>query len=269
MRTRLITSIVLIVVLLPLLFVPSAVFFAAVAALSLIASYEFYRMVRKQDTKPLPASLFALVVLAVYSLSALILLGTLSEALFFPLVLLLLIVFLAKRVFTHDVNSATLFQGALYIGLPFASLTYVHAQGIMALLYLLMLAMLTDVFAYFTGIRFGKHKLAPRISPKKTVEGAIGGTLIAVGIATPFALYFDLFGIGDSFSSIALVVLFSVMVSLIAQLGDLIASAFKRRYDIKDFSNLMPGHGGILDRFDSTMFAATVLTLFLLLAEAI
>lgn len=118
-------------------------------------------------------------------------------------------------------------------------------------------AWITDTFAYFTGRLFGKHKLAPVISPKKTVEGAVGGIIASVivmllyGVFVQFVFskqidYFYLFIMG-------------VLGSIAAQLGDLSMSVIKRNYSIKDYGTIMPGHGGALDRFDSVLFAAPLI----------
>ena len=117
-------------------------------------------------------------------------------------------------------------------------------------------AILTDIFAYFTGYFFGKHKLAPVLSPKKTIEGALGGVLGSVLFSIVFALIAKL----DIFPHM---VLMGVVGSIFAQLGDLTASAFKRKIGIKDYGNIIPGHGGILDRVDSIIFTAPVIYYYL------
>ena len=107
----------------------------------------------------------------------------------------------------------------------------------------------TDIMAYFTGMAFGKHRLCPNLSPKKSVEGAVGGVLGSVIIC-------GLFGFIVMKDSLVLCLLIGFFGSIVAQLGDLSASAFKRQMGIKDYGNLIPGHGGILDRFDSVFFTA-------------
>ncbi len=117
----------------------------------------------------------------------------------------------------------------------------------------------TDTFAYFTGMLIGKHKLCPNLSPKKTVEGAVGGMIGAAALAS----LFEAFVIGGKN---ALSVHFIIMVllgSVVSQLGDLSASAIKRRTGLKDYGNLIPGHGGIMDRFDSVLFVAPYLYIYI------
>ena len=105
--------------------------------------------------------------------------------------------------------------------------------------------------AYFTGLAMGKHKLCPHLSPKKSVEGAVGGVIGSVILCLLFGHFFV-----PDFKALCLIIGF--FGSVVSQLGDLSASAFKRQMGIKDYGNLIPGHGGILDRFDSVLFTAPV-----------
>lgn len=109
----------------------------------------------------------------------------------------------------------------------------------------------TDIMAYFTGMAFGKHKLCPNLSPKKSKEGAVGGVLGSVILCGLFGYI-----LGQGSEMIIACVIIGFVGSIVAQLGDLSASAFKRQMGIKDYGNLIPGHGGILDRFDSVLFTA-------------
>lgn len=114
-------------------------------------------------------------------------------------------------------------------------------------------AWVCDTSAYFAGRAFGKHKLAPVLSPKKTIEGAIGGILgsVAVGAIFGYLIYKNEI---NEISVIFILMLITFIGSIIAQLGDLLASGIKRDHDIKDYGTLIPGHGGIMDRFDSVIF---------------
>ena len=117
----------------------------------------------------------------------------------------------------------------------------------------------TDVFAYFTGYLFGKHKLSPVISPKKTIEGSIGGTLLCTAAFVIYSLIINHF-----FELQTNAIMFGIIgfsSSIVSQIGDLLASAAKRKYDTKDYGHIFPGHGGVLDRFDSIIAVAPILYL--------
>ena len=114
---------------------------------------------------------------------------------------------------------------------------------------ILLTAFGSDIFAYFTGMLIGKHKLCPSLSPKKTVEGAIGGIIGSAVLSTLFGLLF-------ARQYLVHFVIIGVLASPVSMLGDLTASAYKRTMGIKDYGNLIPGHGGIMDRFDSVLFTA-------------
>lgn len=130
--------------------------------------------------------------------------------------------------------------------------------------YLLLLAFATygsDTGAYFAGVLFGKHKLIPRLSPKKTVEGSIGGIVFGSIIAIGYGMYMEIF------QATPVLMIGCVVLTITSQIGDLVFSAIKRHFEVKDFSNLLPGHGGILDRIDSIVFNAIVFGFFLLLVR--
>lgn len=124
--------------------------------------------------------------------------------------------------------------------------------------------MLNDIFAYFTGVLFGKHKMTPVISPKKTWEGFVGGLIFSTILTSTFAFICDgvfstpvLKGIID-IEHWYYIIIISLILGLASVLGDLMFSSIKRYYNIKDFGNILPGHGGILDRFDSILMTSTL-----------
>ena len=122
-------------------------------------------------------------------------------------------------------------------------------NGKWLLLYLVLIAVVTDTFAYVIGSLIGKHKLIPSVSPKKSVEGSVGGSLVGTIICTIFFV-----NLVSNDKNIVIVVLMTLILTIIGQIGDLFFSKIKRENKIKDFSNIMPGHGGILDRLDSLSF---------------
>ncbi|WP_075980895.1 phosphatidate cytidylyltransferase [Bacillus massilinigeriensis] len=155
----------------------------------------------------------------------------------------------SKNHFTfEDVSFSVL--SILYVGIGF----YYFAEtretdnGLQYLFYSLFIMWATDSGAYFFGRAFGKHKLWPEISPNKTVEGSIGGILSALIVAILFSIFSDIE------HSLIILLIVTTIASIFGQIGDLVESAFKRFYNVKDSGKILPGHGGILDRFDSLLF---------------
>ncbi|HHJ80214.1 MAG TPA: phosphatidate cytidylyltransferase [Candidatus Tenderia electrophaga] len=159
-----------------------------------------------------------------------------------------------------------LFIGVVVLIPTWLAMTYIHAfsdDGPAMLLFVMVLIWAADSGAYFAGRKFGKHKLAPRVSPGKTIEGVVGGLFAAALFSVIGAASFDLPVLGGiSF------VLLSVVVVLLSVIGDLFESLFKRRAGVKDSGQLLPGHGGVLDRIDSLTAAAPIFALALALFEA-
>jgi len=116
----------------------------------------------------------------------------------------------------------------------------------------------TDIMAYFSGYLFGKHKLCPKISPKKTIEGSIGGTLGSI-------IFSGVFGYFVMPEMLVHCLVIGLLGGIVSQFGDLTASIFKRKMGIKDYGNLIPGHGGILDRFDSVLFTGPMVYYYIVL----
>ena len=131
----------------------------------------------------------------------------------------------------------------------------------------LVAAFISDAFALFAGMAFGKHKLAPELSPKKTVEGAVGGFVGAVVITALYGLGLHL-ALSYEVSYLRLA-LYGALGSVVSQLGDLSFSYIKREYGLKDFGNIFPGHGGVLDRFDSVIFCAPLIELLIRVLPAV
>ena len=128
--------------------------------------------------------------------------------------------------------------------------------------YVIIISYVTDVFALFTGMAFGKHKLNERISPKKSIEGFIGGWIFGGLLSFAFAWLFNFF-----YMDIRVIIIGSISLPILSQIGDLVFSMIKRHYGIKDFSKLIPGHGGLLDRLDSlfitTLFLGAICILYI------
>jgi phosphatidate cytidylyltransferase len=166
---------------------------------------------------------------------------------------------------TVSVNEASLMLfGIAYI--PFLLSTLIEVSGLEGgrlLLWLVFVgAYSTDTFAYFSGVFFGKHKLCPEISPKKTVEGSVGGTLGCVVMLIIYGVLLEkTFGQTINYPKLAIL---GVLVAIISQIGDLTASIIKRKYGVKDYGSIFPGHGGILDRLDSIITTAPLVYIYIL-----
>ncbi len=141
----------------------------------------------------------------------------------------------------------------------FPEQNYTTEHGLFLILFAMFCAWMSDAFAYFGGRFFGKHKLALKISPKKTIEGVISGTLGCILANVILYAVFDNLVFAEPHNNYLAIVLMSIPLSLIGVCGDLTFSALKRNYEIKDFSNLVPGHGGVMDRFDSEVFVLVAL----------
>ncbi|CAH2713254.1 hypothetical protein BACCIP111895_00389 [Neobacillus rhizosphaerae] len=160
---------------------------------------------------------------------------------------------ITKNRFTFEDASFSLLS-AVYVGIGFYFLFETRVDGgLVYILYSLFMIWATDSGAYFIGKALGKRKLWPEISPNKTIEGSLGGVVCAVIVAILFVLFTDIKG-----SIIGI----TVVLSVFGQIGDLVESAFKRHFNVKDSGKILPGHGGILDRFDSLIFVWPILHLF-------
>lgn len=186
--------------------------------------------------------------------------GSLRISVLYPAVLFFASVIVTAVLRFGKVNPESLMTVALfcaYITAGMYSLVYVrgHSHGLFLLVMVLCSAWLTDAGAYFVGSAFGKHKIAPELSPKKTVEGAVGGilTTLILGLAATYIYTRFVNQIGVNYLLLAVTLAVSAVVSMF---GDLFASSLKRWYKVKDYGNIMPGHGGVLDRFDSVLAVA-------------
>lgn len=263
MKTRIISGAVLIALTVAVLMAGSrfpiilALFLAVLAA---VASYEILHNTGavKNKAAVIVAMVYSVLsVLAYCGVTAIIWKGLTDE--FFTLLLVLAVVVISLRYHSEF----SLSQIASTIGMPiiisfaFTSLAgiYLRDNGLFYLLLLLNFSSICDCGAYFTGVAIGKHKLCPNISPKKTVEGAVGGIVSSIIASVIICLSFGKNG------SLLTIALSTVVFCVVGMCGDLFASVIKRSAGIKDYGNLIPGHGGILDRFDSILLIAPVLLL--------
>ena len=254
MKTRIITAIVLIAVILPCVIIGQIPFQLMIAAL---AAGGVFEMLSICDRPKANIYLYPLVgIFMFYSLF-------LEHAFFIrtEIILLYMIALLACSMFDDGMNFLRLcyyFTAGVLIAMGFHILYQLRMNyGINYLIIIALATFGTDTGAYFTGMFFGKHKLNPRLSPKKTIEGSLGGMLLGTVLSVAYGAYIQ----------IDIPLVFFVMTCLIltvtGQIGDLTFSSIKRTFEVKDYSQLFPGHGGVLDRFDSLLFNAMVLGVLL------
>lgn len=258
MKQRVITAIVALLIFIPVIIAGGYIVDFAAIVLGIIAMSEIFIMKKKMiiSVEAL-ISFIGISCLIVPTNFSNLLPGYLSPAfIFYILVMLLLLatVFSKNRFNFDDAGVYTL--GMMYIGFGFHYFIVARQDGLTTLLYALFIVWCTDSGAYFIGKHFGKNKLAKHISPNKTWEGSIGGTVIATIVCAIYLYFFPISGI-----NLVVMILFTIVLSIVGQLGDLVESALKRFYGVKDSGKILPGHGGILDRFDSLLFVLPVLHL--------
>ncbi|MBQ4546699.1 MAG: phosphatidate cytidylyltransferase [Oscillospiraceae bacterium] len=263
MKTRIISAVAGLVLLAAvLLLFETAVLDVAVAVLSVMAVYEMINAVGLSKNKALTA--FCAAFAAFFSTEYYRATSSAEgfEEFFFGLALLIFV--LADHKETKATDAAFAFMFTVLIPKAFSTILLFRSYGEPISYFLVMMSLavawLNDTCAYFSGYFFGKRKLCPEISPKKTVEGAIGGVFGDVIICALLAFVFTLIT-GYSVNWLSFVI-FVPVGAIIAIFGDLCASIIKRQTGIKDYGNIMPGHGGIMDRFDSWIFVAPALYLW-------
>lgn len=254
MKKRVLSAIIMILIFVPLLFVGGLLFSIFMTILALGAMHELMKI--REEKKEFPTlikvmSYLMIIFSSIITYNQNIFSYTMSYQLISFIVLIFLLPILLKdKKMDYNINDALYIVGSLlFINIAFNLILVIRNYSLNYLIYLLLITVITDTFALITGSYIGKNKLAPKISPNKTIEGFIGGVLMGTFVATVF--YYTVI---DGNISIVILLFTTLFLSVVGQLGDLVFSSIKRTYDVKDFSNLIPGHGGILDRFDSLIF---------------
>ena len=250
MKIRIISAIVALAIVIPLIYLGGYPFAIGCSILSILGYIEILKLKKSHQEIPNVVKALGLITLLY------IVLGNYDDISFYyymsynrfllPMILLLVPTVFYKKD-KYKVEDAFYLIGTIYlIGLFFNLLITIRNANVYVLLYLISVTIFTDTFAYAIGCLIGKHKMS-KISPNKSWEGAIAGVIGGVSIA--LIVYHNLVATLDF-----KIILITIILSIIGQIGDLIFSKIKRENDIKDFSNIMPGHGGILDRIDSLSF---------------
>ena len=251
MKTRIISGVIGFFILLLIVILGGNILNVAILAISLIAVHEFHKAIRHiENINPVRTLNYLFTIgLFLTNYSSRI---TVDFIIFLYVISMLVSSVLSKK---HTLKDAAItLLGGLYISFFFYHMYLLNGSIYIWIVFLSAFA--TDTFAYFSGVFFGKHKLCPTISPKKTIEGSIGGIIGCLIVIVLFSIYFKL----DNVFGLAML---SIVLSVMSQIGDLTASNIKRTAQIKDYGDLMPGHGGILDRFDSILFTTPIVYYFI------
>ena len=251
MRQRVITAVVALILFIPLIVIGQMPLQIVMAMLGGIAVYELFRMKGLEIKTPegILAIIGTILLILPRSTWYEFLPRTVTGNTLFYLIVMALLVLpvFSKNEFTFD-NVGFPVLVSLYIGTGFQNFISARETGLHVLMYALFIVWSTDIGAYMVGRKYGQRKLALDISPNKTIEGSLGGIASAMVVSLVYTMIWPM-----TYNIFAMLLL-TILFSIVGQLGDLVESSYKRYYGVKDSGNILPGHGGILDRFDSLLF---------------
>ncbi|CAL2111930.1 Phosphatidate cytidylyltransferase [Tenacibaculum sp. 190130A14a] len=255
--TRSVSALIYAAVFITAIFFSKESYLAIIGIFSLISLWEFSKIIQSKNY-------ISFIILAVLSTITVYVLDKEYPAILlafslFCLAILLYYLFSLKKIHYSNTQQK-IFLKYIYIVLPFfylAKLPFINSEYTPSIiLYIILLIWTNDSFAYLVGKNFGKHKLFEKVSPKKTIEGFLGGLLFAILAGFIIAKNSIIFSVADW-------IIIAIIVSIMGNLGDLVESKFKRQANVKDSGTIMPGHGGLLDRLDSLFFLAPFVYLYI------
>lgn len=250
LKTRIISAIVMLLVFVPILLLGNTYYIIFSSLIGMMALWELERLEKNIPIYMKLLSYAICLFLILYNCKNANCLDTFN----YPIIGGILLIYAFSLIINGNLSkynykdSMLLMVSSLIIGLLFNGFIRIRIIGLLPVIYAFIISITTDTFAYVGGKLFGKCKLSKEISPNKTIEGSISGSIMGTIMATFFGYYV----MGNS--NILLLIIMSLTLTIICQVGDLFFSSIKRNYKVKDFSNLIPGHGGILDRLDSVLF---------------
>ena len=262
MKARIMSILIMLLIFLPIISFGGFLFSTAACVIAIIALKEFITI--KETKKEVPAFMkfisYIMIVLFIFSISYTVPAISLDLRLIsgiFIVYLMPIIIYNDRKKYSVS-DAFYLIGGLIFLAYAFSILIFVRNISLDHLIFVLLIPIVGDTQAFITGRMVGKIKLLEDISPNKTIEGAIGGLFMAVLIGSAFYLI-----VINPLMAIYKIVIVTAFLALLSQFGDLIFSAIKRYYGKKDFSDLIPGHGGILDRVDSILFVLIGYVFFL------
>lgn len=261
MKTRIITAIVLIAILVPVVIIGGIPFEVLIGIVGIAGVYELLAI-----TNSPRASIYLYPVLMIYMLVSLFLSNNIIvDSVYIIILLLVLFTFSMVDIDLSIDRIGYYIAGILLISMGLRSILVLRLEyGIHYIIMLAFATFGTDTGAYFAGRYFGSHKLNPRLSPKKTIEGSIGGIILGGILSIVYGIIVNIN------LTLNMLIIICLVLTITGQIGDLTFSSMKRYFKVKDFSNLLPGHGGILDRFDAFIFnGATIGVILYFLAMVV
>lgn len=258
MKVRTVTAIIALIIFLPILIIGGKVLMYFSFLLAFIALKELLNMnkIRFISIPGLISALGLVIIMLPQELGSFVSAVQLKGLIIMSFVVLSYTV-MSKNRFSF-IDAAFCLMSVAYVGIGFMYLYETREAGLAFILYAFLVVWTTDTGAYLVGRSIGKHKLWPVISPNKTIEGFIGGVLCSLLVPIIMQMFVE-FPV-----NILVMMIVTVVLSMFGQLGDLVESGFKRHFGVKDSGKILPGHGGILDRFDSFMFVLPLLNILLL-----
>ncbi len=254
MLRRVVTALIGLVVFFAVVFAGKAAFIIAVSVITGCMLYEIYKSIKSDKVLWVVGYIGGALILLSIIFGQVSLDFAMTAVMF---IYLAAMVFLHGRVDCKEIGINALLT--LFISIFFGSMIKIYTQfGIPSVILVFICAWMTDTGAYFAGRAFGKHKLIPRVSPKKTVEGAIGGIVSSALSCVLYGFILNALSLPLPVGHLSLAFI-GMFTSVFSQLGDLVASAVKRDSGVKDFGNILPGHGGFMDRFDSVIYITPVI----------
>ena len=263
MKQRVLSAIVAFAIFIPIFIIGGFIFNITFYILTLIGLNEFMKVKEKEKKYPDFIRFVAYIMVTLFYFNC-TLNGNLNLSFDYTMIAALFLTLLLPVVLYHNEkvynikDAFYLLGGVFFLGFSMSLFYLYRTIGLNIIIFLFLITIITDSYAYFAGRLIGKNKLLEEISPKKTWEGTIVGSLIGTFVCSVY--YLTVINPESSIFAVSIVVLF---LTLVGQFGDLFFSAIKRKYKVKDFSNIMPGHGGVLDRLDSSIFVMLAFTFFL------
>lgn len=258
MKQRTIGAIILLLILISCLIISSKLFGLVMMIIAILGFNEFFNIKYESNLKKLKfIKLLGIVSLILITLNKTFYMIDMNITILLPILVLSIPIIFYSNNKLYNINDCLYVLGIVYfLGLSFGNIVFLRDTNTLKCIFIFIIAFITDTYAYIGGSLIGRHKFTS-ISPNKTIEGSIIGTVMGVLIGTVY--YYNVVGNVTLFQCVIL----CITLTLLSEIGDLMFSSIKRYFNKKDYSNLIPGHGGILDRFDSVIYVSLGFSLIL------